>query len=101
MKSQVFNISYEQLFSATEKALIDLEMVVDEKSFDGQYILARTRSSLLSWGEHINISFELTEDRKVKVVIESKSSAQLIDWGTNDKNETRLMSQLKSVCNYR
>ncbi len=59
-------------------------------------ITGSTGSSLLSWGEDIQIWFEIIDNETTKVTVKSTSSAQLIDWGTNLANESLIITELKN-----
>lgn len=56
----------------------------------------RTRGSFLSWGEDV-IAKITAEGAYTRVVVQSSPMAQLIDWGTNDRNVQVIRAQLASL----
>lgn len=59
-------------------------------------ILFQTPASLLSWGETVAVEIKSNQgDSSVLVSITSSANAQLIDWGKNNENVQKLVTDLK------
>ncbi len=94
---RTFNLGYATVFEKCTRALEDLEMRVKVKDKKKGIIQASTGSSLLSWGEDINITFHEIDSRKTKIIVESEASAQLITWGKNDTNARNIINAIEKL----
>lgn len=91
---KTFNCGFNKAFEACKQALSDLNIDIDSSNKSDGVINASTGSSLLSWGEDIQILVDEINTNKTKVTIKSESQAQLISWGKNDKNREEIMSKI-------
>lgn len=96
MASRTFHTPYNQVFNTCIKALNDLEFEITEKSKQNGKIHAKTGTSLLSWGEEIDISVEVVAKSQTKVTVNSETVAQLFSWGKNNSNIEEIMNTLIS-----
>ena len=96
---KTFNKGYDTAFDACQKALKALDIEVNSSSKSKGVIHATTGSSLLSWGENIQINIDEVGMDKTKVTVKSESQAQLISWGKNDKNTEEIMSKISKYLN--
>lgn len=100
MKALKVNATYKEVFNATLKTLKNNGFIVKQRNIDQRYITARKRSSLLSYGEKIEITFKSQNTGKVIANVSSYSQGlQIISWGVNDDNEDLIIRKLKKNLN--
>lgn len=97
MISEKIEISNRDLFDALKDVLGELNISITDASFNKGVIVGKTKASFLSWGETISIKLTPIDSCITMVEIESSSNAQLIDWGTNSKNENDILNKIKSI----
>ena len=56
-------------------------------------ILATAKTSMLSWGENLYVSFETREDETIMKLC-SLTVFQIFDWGKNEENLDNLLAEL-------
>jgi len=76
----------ETAFNICKDVLNNLEIEIDEINIMEKYIYGSTNSGLLSWGEEIELCFDIIKENKISINVTSEAKAQLITWGKNDKN---------------
>lgn len=76
----------ETAFNICENVLNNLEIEIDEINIKEKYIYGSTNSGLLSWGEEIELYFDILKENRISIKVTSEAKAQLITWGKNDKN---------------
>lgn len=91
---KIFNYNYDILFDKCKEVLKELDIRIDSIDKKEGLIEASTASSILSWGEEISIKFQQVGNKQIKILVKSVSSAQLIDWGKNSKNEESILNKL-------
>lgn len=97
MKRSTLNYSKKQVFEAAEDALTELEIEIEESSLKSGTIKAYYGGNMLSFGNNVEVSVKTTQTKKTTVKVESTTWAQLqvVDWGTNDKLEEKIISGIK------
>lgn len=99
---QEFHHPYGTVFQACRNALNDLEFETKYASRDDRYIGASSSTSLLSWGENIEINIgETTVGGNTRVEVNSYSQAQLISWGKNKENEEAILDRVEYLLSRR
>lgn len=93
-----FNSSYNEVFKACISVLDKLDILVEYSNKSKGIIQGKTRSTILSWGEEIEL-FINKKGIKTVVKVKSDASAQLISWGKNSKNERDIINNLKKKIN--
>ncbi|MEQ8624236.1 MAG: hypothetical protein RJQ00_05260 [Vicingaceae bacterium] len=101
MITHTVNTNINSLYEVAEEALINLDINIDNWSFEEGIINASTKTSLLSWGEEITIRFRKVNLNQTKVEVTSISNAQLIDWGTNSENENGIIDEFNRILKIR
>lgn len=99
MISKVFKYRVNQVMDACIKALEEVEGYNISRKDKENIVKASIRGSIFSWGEDVFIKVTPINDNQTKVEVESSSKAQIIDWGTNDNNEHRIMSGIVKKLN--
>ena len=101
MKKSTLNYSKKQVFEAAEDALEELEIEIEDSSLKAGIIKAHYGGNMLSFGNNIEVSIKTTSTKKTTIEIESTTWAQLqiVDWGTNDKLEEKIISGIKYFLN--
>ena len=97
MKSEIFNKKYDEVFVACKKALQNLEMTIEIEDKLNKTITCSVQTSFLSWGENVQINFEMVNQFSTRIEVESNSQAQLISWGKNEENEEKIISQMRQI----
>lgn len=97
MKKSTLNHSKKIVFQAIENALAELQIEIEDYSIETGRIQAYFGGNLLSFGNNIEILVKSVNQQKTTVKVESISAAQvqLIDWGTNEKLEKKIISGIK------
>lgn len=91
--NKIFDLAPDEVFLMCKTALKNLEIKIDE--IKGNVIYASTKSTIWSWGETIEISVNTISTKKCRLDVVSKSKAQLIDWGKNEKNENMIINTIE------
>ena len=94
---KTFHHSLRKVFDSCLTALKRLEMQVEYHNADEGVISASTQSSLLSWGETIDIRLKEETKNTVIITVKSNSVAQLIDWGKNETNEVNILNTISEL----
>ena len=82
-----------EVFAALVEALPECKMKVKSTDAATGHIEATTGVSLASWGEKIQIDLSEAEPGRTKVTISSGNKAQLVSWGKNKKNLTKIVER--------
>jgi hypothetical protein len=91
------NYPYSTVFDSTINILRDNDFEIKDSNKDDRFIIATKDVSLLSYGETIEISFRTTNNTTLVSIHSFSKGLQIIDWGTNDKNEKLIYNELKKV----
>jgi len=94
MQTKIFNYKFEDVFQASQNALGKLDINIVKRDKIKKTIIAKSDTSIFSWGENIQIIFEIISFSKTKVTVESTSDVQLFTWGKNDKNEKDIITEI-------
>jgi hypothetical protein len=97
MKSATFHKNFDIVFGACKKALKDLDITIETADKNHKTITGTSAGSFWSWGENVQINFEMVNVLTTKIEVESTSQAQLISWGTNEENENKIISRVKEI----
>jgi hypothetical protein len=87
----------EKVFEACKKAINNLGWSIEYSNKAKGVISAATRSTLLSWGETIDLKIVSVKKSECKIDVDSNSKAQLFDWGKNERNMTDLTEEIKKA----
>lgn len=101
MKQITFHHSKKDIFNAVLQLADNLELQVNNMSLAEGTILLEHIGNLLSYGNKIDVKIKSTQENKYIVYISSRSAAvvQLIDWGTNDRFEAKIIETLREILN--
>lgn len=91
---KTFDKKYNKVFDACHQALEAMDIEVSSSNKSKGIIHASTGSSLLSWGEEIEIKIDDISEYKTRVTVKSETQAQLISWGKNDRNKEEIISKI-------
>jgi len=98
MKQSTFYTSKENVFDAILKAANSLELVINEKSMTDGIIKLEHVGSFLSFGNKIEVELLFAYNKcVVKVSSRSAAALQIIDWGTNEQLESKIIESLKEI----
>lgn len=95
-ENRSYKNSFGEVFDACNKAVNNKGWDITHYNKDSGVIVAETKTSLLSWGERIEIKVFKKENETV-VQFSSDSSAQIIDWGTNKSNSIAFFGELENI----
>jgi|GEM_PF-3550131 len=98
MASQNFHRTRAETFKACKRALEELDWVVT--SFDKQtgLIEAERGGNLLAFGHIVVVEVRTLKNAAVKVLVKSTAlGPQIVDWGTNAKNENEIFDTLSEI----
>jgi hypothetical protein len=93
---KLFNKNIDEVYNNCIRILKSANFTIEYKDKAKYIIEASSKVSFLSWGENIIIRLEQNGNHTFVNVI-STSKAQMIDWGTNSKNERMIIRKLNSV----
>jgi hypothetical protein len=93
---KIFRISQRDMFEAAKIALRALQMQIQYDDIKEGVIEANTSTSWLSWGEDIQIRI-IKKASGTLVRVKSTSKAQLLSWGTNSKNEEKIIQEITQI----
>lgn len=85
------------VFEACKKALKNLEMSIQSSDEANGTIIASTGVSFLSWGEDIELRISSPSWYSHTLSVKSEASAQLISWGANEANETKIINEVSKI----
>lgn len=91
---RVFKNQRKIVFDTCLRVVKELGLDVTHASNKRGIINAETQLSLWSWGENIQIKIREKSPNETEVMVESDSIGQLIDWGKNESNEMKIITQL-------
>lgn len=94
---KIFNKNINLVFNECITVLKNKNYIIDTIDKNNFKIEVSTKVSLLSWGENIEIYFVSKNNNSTIVTVKSNSKAQIIDWGTNSKNEKIIMDELTTA----
>ena len=98
MKQSTFYKGKENIFNAILKVADNLELVVIEKSMESGIIRLEHVGSFLSFGNKIDVELLLAYNKcVVKVSSRSSAALQIVDWGTNEQLESKIIASLKET----
>jgi hypothetical protein len=88
-----FEKSQAEVFAALVEALPECKMKVKSTDAATGHIEATTGVSLSSWGEKIQIDLTEAVPGKTTMTISSGNKAQLVSWGKNKRNLTKIVER--------
>lgn len=91
-----FNQNFTDVFEASKKALRNLKMEIGYTDISKGIVEAATGTSLLSWGEDIQLRVN-RKAYKTCVKVKSTSKSQFISWGKNESNEKNIIAEITKI----
>ncbi len=95
-ETRTYKNPLEKVFEACSKAVNNKGWDITHYNKENGLIVAETKTSLLSWGERIEIKVFRKENETV-VQFSSDSLSQIIDWGKNKSNSIAFFEVLENI----
>jgi hypothetical protein len=90
---QPFNVVYPK----AKEAVARLGWTLEADNMGKGELEASTGTSLLSWGEQIEIKVTSINQSQTKVFVKSNVHSQIISWGKDDTNENEFIQTLLNL----
>ena len=101
MKQTTFLYNKKKVFEAAKQAATSLELEIRSSSLEDGTLEFYSNGGFFSFGNKIDLKIISNEPTKntLKVTSISAAAIQVIDWGTNDDLETKIIEKVKNILN--
>jgi hypothetical protein len=101
MKQSAFHISKKKVFEAAKQAAYSLGLEIRNSSLSDGTLELFSNGGLFSFGNKIDLEIISKEPAEniLKVTSISAAAIQVIDWGTNNDLETKIIEEVKTILN--